>query len=67
MLVAELAAEHLVDGDVVRLARQVPQRHLDAADAAALPRVPPNCLILRKILSMLQGFSPSSRLFSISA
>ena len=28
---------------------------------------PPNCLILRKILSMLHGFSPSSRLFRISA
>jgi hypothetical protein len=28
---------------------------------------PPNCLILRKIFSTLQGFSPRIRLFSIRA
>jgi hypothetical protein len=28
---------------------------------------PPNCLIFRKILSTLHGFSPSRRLLSISA
>ena len=38
-LVAELAAEHLVDRHVVGFAGQIPQRHLDAADAAGLPRV----------------------------
>ena len=38
-LVAELAAEHLVDRHAVGFARQVPERHLDAADAAGLPRV----------------------------
>src|ERR1019366_8186097 len=37
--VAELAAQHLVNGNVVRLAREVPQGHLHRAHAAALPRV----------------------------
>ena len=37
--VAVPAAEHPVDGDAVGLARQVPQGHLDAGDAAALPAV----------------------------
>ena len=38
-LVAELAAQHLVNRDVVGFARQVPQRHFHSAHAAALPRV----------------------------
>ena len=37
--VAVLAAEQLVDGNAVRLARQVPQGHFDAGDAAALSSV----------------------------
>src|SRR5471032_2855207 len=36
--VAELAAEHLVHGYVVDLAGDIPHRHFDGADAAALPR-----------------------------
>ena len=37
--VAKLTAEHLVDRYIVSLARQVPQRHLNCANPAALPRV----------------------------
>ena len=37
--VAELSAEHLIDGNVVSFARQIPQRHFDGADASALARV----------------------------
>ena len=65
--VAVLAAQHLVDGDAVRLARQVPQGHFDAGDAAALPAVVAELPNRLKILSTLQGFSPSSRLLSIRA
>ena len=38
-LVAELAAEHLVDRDAIGLAGEVPERDLDRRDAAALPAV----------------------------
>ena len=38
-LVAELAAEHLVDRHAVGLAGEIPQRDLDRRDAAALPAV----------------------------
>jgi len=37
--VTELPAEHLVDRNVVGLARQVPQGHFNAGDAASLARV----------------------------
>ena len=36
--VAPLAAQHLVDGNVVDLARNIPQRHLHRAHAACLAR-----------------------------
>ena len=36
-LVAELAAEHLVDRNAIGLAGEVPKRDLDSRDAAALP------------------------------
>ncbi len=42
--VAELAAQHLIDGHAVGLAGQIPQGHLDAADAASLPTVPAELL-----------------------
>ena len=38
-LVPELAAEHVVHGDAIRLSRQVPEGDLDAAHAATLPAV----------------------------
>ena len=44
--VAELPAEHLKDRHVVGFAGQVPQRHLDAGDSAALPRRPAKLLDL---------------------
>ena len=36
-LVAELAAQHLVDGNAISLAGQVPQGDLDGRDATTLP------------------------------
>ena len=54
-LVAELAAEHLVDGNVVRLARQVPERHFHSADAAALARVAAELLDLAEKLVDVAG------------
>ena len=36
-LVAELAAQHLIDRHAVSLARQIPQRHLNPRHAATLP------------------------------
>src|ERR1017187_1330731 len=47
-LVPELAAQHLVDGNVVGLSSQVPKRHLDGADAAALARLAAELLDLAK-------------------
>ena len=38
-LVAELAAQHLVDRHAIGLAGEVPERDLDRRDAAALPAV----------------------------
>ena len=38
-LVAKLSAEHLIDGNVVGLSCEIPQRHLDAADSAGLSRL----------------------------
>ena len=35
--IAELSAEHLVDGDVVGFPGEIPERHLDAAHSASLP------------------------------
>ena len=36
-LIAEFAAQQLIQRHAVRLARQIPERHLDRRDAAALP------------------------------
>ena len=38
-LVAVFAAQHLINRNAIRLAGQIPQRDLDAADAAALARM----------------------------
>ena len=54
-LVAELAAEHLVGGHVVDLAGDIPQRHFDAADAAALPGVSAELLDLAKDFVYVAG------------
>ena len=47
-LVAELAPQHLAGGNVVSLTRQIPQRHLDAADPATLPGMSAELLDLAK-------------------
>jgi hypothetical protein len=57
----------LVDGHAVVLAHDVPQRHLDRAHAARLPRVVPELLDLPKETIHVQGFSPTRRLLSIRA
>ena len=67
-LVAELAASQLIGGDAISFAGEIKEGHLNAADAAALPAVVAELLDLsRKILSILQGFSPSRRDLSSSA
>jgi hypothetical protein len=54
-LVAELAAEHLVDGHPIGLAGQVPEGELYGADAAALPGVVAELLDAPKDLVDLAG------------
>ena len=54
-LVAELAAEHLVNGNVVRFACQIPAGHLNAADAARLARITAKLLDLAKNLLDIAG------------
>ena len=44
------AAKHLIGRDVPRLARQIPERHLDGDDAAGLPRVAAELLQLAEDL-----------------
>jgi len=61
-LVAELAAQHLIDGNAVDFTAKSQQAISIAQTPPAWRESAPNCLILRKILSMLHGFSPRMRL-----
>ncbi len=53
--IAEFSAHHLVHRHVVGFARQVPQRHLDPAHAAGLPRVKTELLDLPENLVDVAG------------
>ena len=61
--VAELAAQHLVNGHAEGLAGQIPERHLDAAHPAALAGVPAKLLDAAEELVDVAGIFTQEQAF----